>query len=154
MANKDGKKFEDDFKKSVPDSWTCLRLKDAGGWSNAENTRFTVKNVCDFILFDTHCLFLLELKSHLGVSIPAANFRQLDGLLKYQGKQNCSQYFVLNYRKYNETYIMELQDIQDCLRGRKSVPVSLCRERGVKLPQTIKRTRYRYDLTVFNKLIF
>ena len=150
MAKKDGKKFEEDFTKSVPDDWTCLRLKDAGGWSNAENTRFTVKNVCDFILFTGSKLFLIELKSHLGVSISAANFRQLDGLPKYKGKQNCFQYFVLNFRKFNETYIMELQDIQDCLRQRKSVPVSICREKGVKLPQTLKRTRYRYDLTVFN----
>lgn len=152
MANKEGKKFEEDFNKSVPENWTFIRLKDAGGWSNGSNTRFTIHNVCDFLLFTGRVLFLLEMKSHLGVSIPRSNFRQLEDMKKYVNKKNCQQYFILNFRDYSETYLMNLTDIEKCFQSRKSIPLSLCREKGVKLPQTLKRVRYRYDLSTFNNL--
>ena len=152
MAGKDGKRFEEDIVKSIPEDWTCIRLKDAGGWSNATNTRFTVHNVCDFLIFNTQTLFLIELKSYEKTSIPQGKFKQLNDMENYCNKKNCSQYFVLNFRDYNETYIMNLPDIKQCFTYRKSVPLSLCREKGVKIPQTLKRVRYRYNMNIFNNL--
>ena len=65
-----GKNFEKDFVDSIPDRCDITRLKDAGGWSNATNMRFTIKNPCDFVIYshahdniEQNYLYKLELKS-------------------------------------------------------------------------------------------
>lgn len=63
----EGKRFERDFKASVPlDTW-CYRLRDSPisyyGGSEAEGIRFAQDNICDFFLFRAPSLYLLELKT-------------------------------------------------------------------------------------------
>ena len=65
-----GKQFEKDFKASVLDDQFYLRLNDAGGWSKSVDLRFTPSQLCDCLLFTRGTLYLLELKSHTGKSIP------------------------------------------------------------------------------------
>ena len=62
----EGKKFEEDFKKSMDkyNIWN-YRLRDSSGsWSNNKGSRFTPKNICDYIAYNNGKLYLLELKSH------------------------------------------------------------------------------------------
>lgn len=145
---KPGKRFEEDFKKSIPKDVFFLRLIDSGGWSNASNTRFTPSNLCDCIVFKEGRLYLLELKSHKGKSIPVQAMKQLDRMaeIQIQGVQAC---MILNYREHNVTYLIAVQSVVECLKTRKSVPISWCEEHGQLIPQTLKRTRYRYDLSRF-----
>ena len=80
----EGKKFEEDFKKSMDkyNIWN-YRLKDSSGsWSNSNGSRFTPKNICDYIAYNNGGLYLLELKSHKGSSLPFAAISdyQLKGL--------------------------------------------------------------------------
>jgi len=75
-----GKQFEKDFKASVLDDQFYLRLKDAGGWSKSADLRFTPSQLCDCLLFTRGTLYLLELKSHTGRSIPASCLKQTDAL--------------------------------------------------------------------------
>ena len=83
-----GKKFEEDIKKSIDDTAFLYRLKDSGGsWQGGNKGRFTPSNICDFILFKGSKLYLLELKSHKGKSIPYTAIKQLDKLLEVANRK-------------------------------------------------------------------
>ena len=145
-----GKQFEEDFIKSLPDYIFRLRLKDAGGWSNAENTRFTVSNPCDFIIQNRQLnLYMAELKTHKGKSIPYSAMKQLDKMIEYQNKYeyiNCI--FIINFRDLNKTFIINVLRL-DLIRSdtdRKSFAYDDIKEWGVLIPQKLKRIRYKYDL--------
>lgn len=147
----EGKSFEKDFFSKIDKDWTLVRLRDAGGWEKTEGKRFTIDNICDFVFFNGVKLFLLELKSYKTPSIPQKALKQLPDLMKYKGKLNTFPLFVFNFRSVNETYLMELQPIIECLEERKSIPLSLCREKGVLIPQKLKRVHYSYDLSKMNE---
>ena len=58
-----GKKFEALFVKSCAEQGIdTTRLKDAGWQGEKTIRRFTVKNICDFVLFNGQSLYFLELK--------------------------------------------------------------------------------------------
>ena len=66
-----GKKFEEDWRKSVPENVFFYRFRDSSGaWSGNNQLRFTPSNIADNLLFYNNCLFLNELKEHKGKSIP------------------------------------------------------------------------------------
>lgn len=146
-----GKMFEEDFIKSVPEGIFHYRLRDsAGTWQGGENTRFTPSNICDFIIFDGSKLYLLELKSHKGKSIPISCIRpkQIEGLLQAYRKGVKAGY-ILNFRDIEETYFFNANSMNSFLKSetRKSIPVATVREYGELIPQEKKRTRYKYDLS-------
>ena len=142
-----GKQFEKDFKASVLDDQFYLRLKDAGGWSKSADLRFTPSQLCDCLLFTRGTLYLLELKSHTGKSIPASCLKQTDALatLDYVGTFPA---FVCNFRDYSETYIIGAYYVQQELTVRKSLSLGTCRELGTMIPQRKLRVHWRYDLSV------
>ena len=57
--------------------------------------------------------------------------------------------FIINYRDLEETYYIAVQDMVDFINSkeRKSIPVEWCRDNGIRIEQTKKRTRYTYDLS-------
>ena len=143
----EGKLFEQDFVKSC--DFFTLRLKDAGGWSNAENTRFTISNLCDMIAYKDGKLLLIELKSCGGTSIPYDNIKQLDSMNKvcYDGVYPI---FILNFRKFEKTYVVKaskLMELRETL-GKKSVSYLDAELHGVLLPQQKKRVRYKYNTEI------
>ncbi len=157
MPKSEGKKFEEDFQQSVPKDWFCYRLKDsAGSWSNTEVSRFTPKNSCDFFVFTGRTLFAIECKSLKGKSLPYSNIRdkQLKDLVEIDGRKPVNSYgvFVINFRDVNETYLIHSYIVNGLkLSGeRKSLSLEECKKNGTLIPQTLKRVRYRYDLSVFN----
>lgn len=151
MAKKnEGKRFEEDFIKSLPVNVFRLRLKDAGGWSNADNTRFTPSNPCDFIIQDVRSkLHMTELKSHKGKSIPYSAMKQLDELFEYFGKYEMIECtFILNFRDLAETYKIDVLDLKtiQVTHERKSFSIEHIREYGTLIEQKLKRVRYSYNL--------
>jgi recombination protein U len=146
----EGKKFEQDFENSVPENFVFIRLKDAGGWSNADNTRFTPKNECDGVLFDGEIFCMLELKSHLGKSIPKDKIKesQIKALAKQQSKEHTFPGVIFNFRELEETYIVHIKYVEEFYysKERASFPVDWCREHGIKIPQKKKKVRYTYDI--------
>lgn len=146
----DGKKFEEDFIKSVPENWFKYRLRDSGGsWQGGEKARFTPTNICDFIVYNNN-LWLLELKSHKGKSIPLSCIRenQMNGLedaLKVGVKAG----YVFNFRDTEETYFINAFEICKFVGStyRKSIPIDYLKENGVLIPQQKKKVRYKYDLS-------
>lgn len=142
-----GKQFEKDFKASVLDDQFFLRLNDAGGWSKSADLRFTPSQLCDCILFTRGILYLLELKSHTGKSIPATNLKQADALAEIQTLGTVPA-FVVNFRDYSETYLIGAYFVQQELTVRKSLSLDTCRELGTLIPQRKLRVHWRYDLNV------
>lgn len=151
--NNPGKIFEEDFKKSVPEEMLLLRQKDAGGWGKSSSTRFTISNICDFVLFTGHRLFMLELKSFKGKSFSITNVRenQTKGLTHCSGKQGVKSGFILNFRDYNRTFFLSIEEFNQFIREntRKSIPLEHCEEFCIELRAKRKVTRYRYDITEF-----
>ncbi len=157
MSRNEGKKFEEDFAKSIPKEWYYYRLKDsAGSWANTSLSRFTPKNSCDFFLFTGSTLYGIECKSFKGKSMPHSNIKnnQLIGLLEMSINDplNAQGYFVLNFRDLEETYAIGAFIVNDMIEQdrRKSISIEEARVNGILIPQKLKRVRYSYDLTVLD----
>lgn len=148
----EGKKFEEDFKKSMDkyNIWN-YRLRDSSGsWSNNSKSRFTAKNICDYIAYKNGGLYLLELKSHKGSSLPytAISDYQLKGLsdIDYPG---IKAYFIINMRDKEKTYAIEALKIKTYIEtsGRKSIPISFMDNEGIEIKGIKRRTRYEYEVS-------
>lgn len=157
MAKNHGKRFESDFVKSIPDRCDITRLKDAGGWSNATNMRFTSKNPCDFIVFsrqfnlsDDGLMYKLELKSTLGKSLPFGNIKkhQLIELYKSETKGVWAG-FIVNFRDTNQTFKILVSDMLSFMENtdRKSIPIGWFESNAVLIKQSLIKVRWRYDLS-------
>lgn len=165
----EGKRFERDFKASVPpDAW-CYRLRDSPisyyGGSEAEGIRFAQDNICDFFLFRAPSLYLLELKT---VGTRSASLTSLfgrfdpdKGTYKKQKhlqdmadaavRRSLQALVVLNYRLAEHTYALPAADVLDFVRqaivgGRKSIPEDWCREHGRPVNARRLRVNWRYDV--------
>jgi recombination protein U len=147
-----GKQFEADFKKSVPNDIFYLRLKDGGGWSNAENTRFTASNEADCILYDTNNMFLLELKSHAGKSLPLSCIREKQIVsLADAEKKGVVAGIIVNMRDCEETYFlwgMQLREFMS-VSDRKSIPIDYLRTNGTLIESVKKKVHFTYDILKF-----
>lgn len=172
-----GKIFEEDIKKSV-DRSRCLiiRIPDPPqSFTKRADTAFSVKNPCDFIVFDskTRILFPMELKStkFKSMSFESENekdtskmikWHQIDGLLKYSMIDYVIPCFILNFRdeknKMQRTYSIYIRQFVDMIGklDKKSFnEIDLINNGAVKVCGEIKRTRYRWDLSgMFNILAY
>lgn len=95
MANNTGKRFEADFKKSVPSYALLYRLPDsAQAFGGSSNLRFSSKNPFDYLIWNSksHILYALELKTVAGKSISfernkeehgEIHWHQVEGLNKW-----------------------------------------------------------------------
>jgi len=109
-----------------------------------------VKNPCDFILYKIPNIYLLELKSHKGKSIPfgAIQHYQIELLHRYNQMDGVVAGFVFNFRDVNETYFVDAVTAYQFYHvgERKSFSLEWTRGNGILIPQKLKRTRYQYDL--------
>ena len=112
-----GKAFEKQWASSCPDDMLLVRLKDGKGYS---------KNPADYILLTKHGGYLLELKTTKEKRLPRANVRdhQLE-ILAEASKQGLHAYFIVNFRTYDETYLISGDTLQQAFEGKKSIPSSL-----------------------------
>ena len=155
IAQNEGKKFEQDFANSVDKNKCWLyRLRDnAASFGGSTNTRFASSNICDYIAFDdvSRTLFLWELKSTKGTSIPFNMIRQnqIDGLLE-ASKHNLVAGLILNYRnEKNDTFFITIDDFVDMIGSisKKSFNVKDLEKYGaIRVESTKKRTRYTYNM--------
>jgi recombination protein U len=143
----DGKKFEEDFRRSTPPEVFVHRVKDAG---SDKQHLFGVRNECDYIVYCQPWLHLWELKSHKGKSIPfgALTDTQLEKLAEHSDKPGVKTAFIFNYRDLEETWCVPAWHVRAYVltSWRKSFPVDWCRQVGVRVDQQKVRTRYRYDV--------
>ena len=157
MAQSEGKRFEEDFHKSIPYDYWFYRFKDnASSFSGGENTRFTTSNICDCEVMADKYLFLIELKSHLGVSIPFTCIRnnQIEEMSKIEHNR-IKPYFIFNFRDKEKTYAIYAKKIKMFIElgERKSIPIAWCEENGIEIESIKKKVRYKYNLEKFFKTV-
>jgi recombination protein U len=156
MRNLYGKQFEKDFKKSIPKEIFLLRLNDGtASWSNSDNTRFQQTNPCDYILHHKGFLFLLELKSYKGKSIPFNAIRntQLKHLYNIS-KLNGNEYpfIIFNFRDIPETYMVSIVEIFSYMNQqkqqdkRKSFSYDWVKNVGYQIKAQKKIVNYSYNV--------
>ncbi len=152
MASNSGKAFEQDLKNSVPEWCWIYRFKDGTANFNGkknENVRFQANNICDFMVMGSKQLFLLELKTHGGVSIPFDCIRknQIEEMAKVN-HESIEAYFILNFRDLEKTYAVKAKVLKEYMESseRKSIPLLWCEKNSIEIPTEKKRTRYKYNL--------
>lgn len=107
-----GKIFEQDFRKSIvldnPDLFYYRFRDGTAGWANSQNSsiRFQAQNICDCMIFYKKNLFLLELKSHKGKSLPLTCIRENQFKEMYEAsfKKNLYSFVIIFFSEINECY--------------------------------------------------
>lgn len=158
-----GKRFEKCFKDSIPkdNSMFLLRLKDGTASFNkgiSDNVRFQSSNPCDFILFNGNFLFMLELKSHNGSSIPLSCFRknQIDELSKYQYNYKVLPYFLVYFPDKRKCFALHISRYLEFISSsdRKSIPLSFFEHLATNIPIQYKNTNFILDTGFFRYMGF
>jgi recombination protein U len=149
----EGKLFEKDIKDSIPKECYFYRFKDnAASFSGGEGTRFTSSNICDCMTVTDEYLFLLELKSHKGVSVGFNCIRknQIDEMSRIEHKR-IKTYFIFNFREKQKTYAIDAKTLKSYMDStdRKSIPIQWCKENGIEIIGEKKKVRFRYYLKEF-----
>lgn len=154
-----GKIFEQDFKKSIdlnnPDLF-YYRFKDGTanwGGSNNPNVRFQHNNISDLMIFYKGNLFILELKSHHGKSLPFSCIRknQFEEMYDASFKKKVHPFVIILFVDINECYAVKMTDI---IRLRdenktKSMSLSFCIQHGLKIDSRKLQTHYRFEVLDF-----
>lgn len=161
----DGKKFEDNFRKSIIQrGYWYYRLKDSAQSFNTKSTlRFSLKNPYDCLIYTGKNLFTLELKSTKGTSFsfPPINElksnntymihkHQIDGLINSSKYENIIAGFVLDFRESsNNTYFWSVSDFLKFTNSsnkksfnEKDVVIN----NGILINKILKRTTYDYNI--------
>lgn len=161
MAKKNaGKLFEKDLENSCPTYVFMHRVRDLIYMAGSSS-------ICDYIVYKHPNLFLFELKSHKGVSIPikeefktkngvtelkrygVITVKQLEGLFEESKKKGVHAGFIFNFREKFSTYYVPVENVYAFIkspdRDRNSISMEWCEENGIRIPQTKIRTRWSYD---------
>lgn len=148
-----GKQFEKDFKESVPAGMFYYRFRDGtSSWGKESDTRFQPANICDCMIYNGKSLFMLELKSINGSSLPFSNIR--DNQLKeleLSRQKGCIAGFVIFFRQLEECYFLDSYTVKNIIKNseRKSISLIECQQLGKKIPAQRKRINYKFDLVGF-----
>lgn len=160
-----GKKFEEDFQKSVPSYSKIYRLQDPPqSFIRSSGARFSHKNPFDYFLWDmsNRNLYALELKSVQGNSISFERSKEDNCKIHYhqiKGLLDWSHYgvicgFVVEFRNIEATIFLGIQDFMLMLDkiDKKSFSYADLNKYEipyVTIPQKLMKTRYKYDIASF-----
>ena len=151
-----GKRFEENFKNSIPKEVFYYRLKDNNSsWNNGERARFTPSNICDCFVFEGSYLLTLELKNTNSKSLPYNNIRehQIYDLLWASSFYNVIAGFVINFDSIDECYFVEITDFKRYFdeNSRKSLPLDYCRSNDLKIENKRIKVNKKYNIEKFLK---
>jgi Recombination protein U. len=146
----DGKKWEDDFRKSFQGKSEnrILRLYDT------TNGFAGVANPCDFIVQGDYCTMYVELKSVDKTSLPFSNItsNQWTQLTNKSHIRNVLAGICVQYRQSQRAYFVTMQTLNRLRKsGKKSLSISDAQAYGIDLEIEYKRTRCTFD--VYNLLL-
>lgn len=159
--NKDGKLFEEQWKRSIPEDVYYLRLKDnpSSFGKDSSFVRFTLNNPFDCLVFYNGFLFPLELKSTSSKSISIQTkkeekgkmikINQIEGLSKSNKYKNIFSGFLFDFRESEKTFWM---GINDFLRfqeenNKKSInEKDIIKYNAIDVEKEKKKTRYVFSV--------
>jgi len=150
--NNNGKKFENNFKKSVPADIFYYRFKDGtASWGKSDNVRFQASNICDCMLFKGGILVLAELKNHKGKSLPFTAIRdnQLKEMVAASEYKDVYPMLIVNFEDVERCYAVSILDILHFIEnsdGKKSIPIVYFEVNGFEIPCAKKKVNFTYDL--------
>lgn len=170
-----GKKFERQFKESIPEYCLVQRLNDPPqSFTKSKDTKFSIKNPCDFFLFDSvsHILYCLELKTtkYKSMAFEDVNSNeeqnkmihkhQILALKDFSKFENVKAGFLFNFRdeenKIERTYFQNIIDF--CFMCEEINKTSfnemdlIVSGNAIKIEGTKKRVNYKWDLDKFFSL--
>lgn len=124
MAKNSGKKFEakflSDWKASFPNTF-ILRLHDL-----TTGYKITSQNPCDYIAYNNRQLWLLEIKSHEGSSIPFTAIPQYERLLAYKDLEGVNPYIIIWFKEKDIVFAVHIKEAEKMvLAGEKSIGLRL-----------------------------
>ena len=161
-----GKKFEEDFKNSMPEYCMVHRLKDtAQAYNKSEHTKFTRENECDFFVFDSvrRILYCFECKSTKYKSMAwqqskdapekIIKWHQIESLTKLGNYNGIQAGFICNFRDdekdVQRCYFIEISAF-NAMRGRISKKsfdeIDLIQNGAIRIEGAKKITRYQWDI--------
>lgn len=175
-----GKDFEEQWQKSYLNTpYEFVKLIDGVKWGSADTSKFTPKNICDYIQHTPPYMWLLELKSVAGASVSFhpnepwvtpkgsnTNYvikpSQVEKLMK-RFQNRCHNYlipgFVINFRERvlktktvpNQCYFIHIQDFLDYAisSGASSIGEDICKKIGITIKWEKKIKNYRYNIPDF-----
>lgn len=151
-----GKRFEQNFKKSVSEDIYYYRFKDGTANFNGarnENVRFQAKNMCDILLYDMPVLFFLELKHHKGSSIPFSAIRknQIDELFDASFYNGVCAGFIVYFGDKEKCYFADACKIKVFVdrSERKSIPISWFEKEGIEIEVKQLKVNHSFNVKKF-----
>lgn len=150
-----GKRFENNFRLSVPSNVFYYRFKDGtSSWDKGTITRFQHKNICDSMLFYQNKLFLIECKSTKGKSLPLSRVRenQVTELLEASKYEGIIAGLIIEFSDIKEYYFLEINQLLSYtfeFPHKKSIPVQYLRDNSYKISHELKKVNVRLDIKDF-----
>ena len=153
-----GKRFEQNWKNSIPKDIFYYRFRDgSSSWGGNDKVRFQQTNICDCLMFDGDYLYLLELKSTKGKSLPFSNIKehQIKDLLWASDYANTICGLVIEFSELSECYFIEISQFKTFydVTDRKSISIDYLRENGIKIGAKKKKINSCFDINKFKKEI-
>lgn len=158
-----GKRFEENWKKSVPENIFYYRPPDAAqSFNTNDNLRFSAKSPCDCFIFNGNFLFTLELKTVGMKSISFENDSkdhgvihkyQIESLLGFSKYKNVISGFLLDFRLSEKTYFIFIDDFINMINNidKKSFNeddiYSLCNP--IEIDKVKKKINWKYNIDKF-----
>lgn len=169
MAQNEGKKFEDDWKKSFAKlNAYYFRIKDSASSFSGGNTSFTRNNPYDcFALYDGF-FFPTELKSTKSTSFSfekegsgkgnkMIKLSQIYGLEEVSRFKNVYAGFIFNFRDVQHTYYLDIKNFMEFYNDTNKFSINekdIMNYKGVLIECKLLKVRYRYNVEkLLNELI-
>lgn len=158
-----GKKFEEQFKLSIPENVMYHRLPDQAQ-SFQKSAKYTHKNPCDEFLYKYPRFYAFELKStnkrFMSVETCKAeegkkmiHWHQREGLKKFNEYRGIISGFVLNFRddeeKKDATYFIHIEDFERMMSELNKKSFTLLDLMGynpIRIKSELKRVNFSYDV--------
>lgn len=166
-----GKRFENNWKNSVPEDVLYYRLKDSAQAFDTQNKRtsklrFSLTNPCDCFMFKSPFLYALELKHTSSTSMSferdkseknkMIHYHQIKGLAEFDRYENTICGFLLNFHhKKDDTETLYFQYIKDFnimiseILKKSLNEKDLMNYNAMIVPSRKMRTNYKYDVNSF-----
>lgn len=150
-----GKRFENNFRLSVPSDVFYYRFKDGtSSWDKGTITRFQHKNICDSMLFYQNKVFFIECKSTKGKSLPLSRIRenQVEELLKASKYEGIIAGILIEFSDIKEYFFLEINKLIEYTEEfthKKSIPVQYLRDNAESVSYELKRVNVRLDIKEF-----
>ena len=153
-----GKKFEENWKKSVPKEIFYYRFRDSAStyYGGNDQLRFSASNIADCLIYDCFTgLHLIELKHHKGKSIPLnciignkTKEKQMKDLLEANEFAGVYSSLIVFFSDVERCFELPINEFFNFINDeeRKSIPISYFEQYGIEIEVDKLKTNYRFNI--------